>query len=753
MALNNESKEFFKSISRIWRNYKDYTYLDGIKLSQAQIDIIEKEEDQLLIEGYAGTGKSLTLIYKFINILVREEGKRILYVTFNDTLIEDTKKRLSYCNEYNENKDKHHIEICTFHEIASNILKKKKIIDKGIGKLTTKNLEDYKGTVLRRIAGILARYIEGGNYYSKLPKEERLYKTHDENFIREEIAWIKAMGFIEKEKYFEKDRIGRSKSIRLTRAQRKTIFKIFEEYCDEQEKKFYRSLDLEDYALKLIQNIDTIEDLKFDYVFVDEVQDLDPMQIKALCLLTNTSIVLSGDANQRIYKKSPVKYEELGLRIKEKGKRKILNKNYRSTGEIVRLANSIKFIDEGINKYNEKQFVKSGDRPIIRRVNDKKGAAKFLVDEIKKIHEEDPYKTIAIIHREKNELIGFQKSEFRKYLEGQLYMEKFSDIKSFEKKFNLREKNQVFYTNGYDVKGLEFDVVFITNFNISNYPLSKELKKIKDENDGKEKALIKDDVLEFINREKRLLYVAMTRAKEKLYLIANCEKSFSISSFIYDFNKKDYEAQNFTKKEIEENYNRYKINMEKEYGITLEDEDVNHVKAKKGEEVKELTNSERNEEVLSFINSHEDRTKVYSGIGESDTTKIAQNNTAISSEISKSEEYRFKHNNTEDNSKIKVNKKEISSLNKNHDTKKENKLNPYVKEKAKIDIEKIKVFFINKGIEVIDNRDKNGCLWIVAGKEAIPLMKKFALAGCNFIFTAKGGRASKNRPAWYLKSS
>lgn len=92
MGLNNESKEFFKGISRIWRNYKDYTYLDGIKLSQAQIDIIEKEEDQLLIEGYAGTGKSLTLIYKFINVLVREEGKRVLYVTFNDTLIEDTKR-------------------------------------------------------------------------------------------------------------------------------------------------------------------------------------------------------------------------------------------------------------------------------------------------------------------------------------------------------------------------------------------------------------------------------------------------------------------------------------------------------------------------------------------------------------------------------------------------------------------------------------------------------------------------------------
>ncbi|MFH5978366.1 hypothetical protein, partial [Clostridium perfringens] len=69
------------------------------------------------------------------------------------------------------------------------------------------------------------------------------------------------------------------------------------------------------------------------------------------------------------------------------------------------------------------------------------------------------------------------------------------------------------------------------------------------------------------------------------------------------------------------------------------------------------------------------------------------------------------------------------------------------------DIDKIKVFFINKGIEVVDNRDKSGCLWIVAGKEAIPLMKKFGVLGYNFIFIANGGRASKNRPAWYLKNS
>ena len=87
MTISNESKLFFSKFSKIWQNFKDYTYLEGINLSPEQISIIEQDEDQLLIEGYAGTGKSLTLLYKFINVLVREEGKRILFVSFNKTLI------------------------------------------------------------------------------------------------------------------------------------------------------------------------------------------------------------------------------------------------------------------------------------------------------------------------------------------------------------------------------------------------------------------------------------------------------------------------------------------------------------------------------------------------------------------------------------------------------------------------------------------------------------------------------------------
>lgn len=51
----------------------------------------------------------------------------------------------------------------------------------------------------------------------------------------------------------------------------------------------------------------------------------------------------------------------------------------------------------------------------------------------------------------------------------------------------------------------------------------------------------------------------MTRAKEKLYIISNnCESERQISYFIHDFESKDYENSNFTKKEVERQKVHYK---------------------------------------------------------------------------------------------------------------------------------------------------------------------------------------------------
>lgn len=694
MITSNERNEFFSKLSKIWQNFKDYSYFENINLSPEQINIIEHDTDQLLIEGYAGTGKSLTLLYKLINVLVQQKNKRILYVTFNNTLIEDTKKRLNESKEFRENKDKHFLKIATFHEVATDVLKENRIIENGIRKLTAEVVNECRDKAYRRVAAISARYKEEGNKeYRSLDRDERLYKTHDDNFILDEIIWIKSMGLIQRERYFDIDRIGRSKSIRLTRVQRRTIFKIYEEYQEELQRKYYGYLDLEDYALKIIENTSILnKDKLFDYVFVDEVQDLDPMQIYALSLLTKQSIVLSGDAKQRIYKKSPIKYEDIGLNIKEKGKRKVLNKNYRSTAEIVKLANNLVFFDND-DKLIEKQFVRNGERPTIY-YGKQLASVKYIAKEIKAIHAIDTKKTIAIIHREDiKPKKSYGNSEFRNALERELLLT-FTDIKTYSNKFEFHKEKQIFYTNAYDIKGLEFDIVFVIDFNKAYYPNRKEILKIKNENEGKDENLVNEDIADFMNREKKLLYVAMTRARDKMYIIANgCEKEENISNFAFDFEEDRYIAENFTKKKMKILSVHNKVRL----------------KTLLGDKYKKIYYDEI-AKISSKVEVKKDKIKeVFKEKEKSGYTGI----------ISAFDRYRV-------NEEQSISMSAITSIDK------------------LIDVLKI------KGIETIDNRAKGGFLWVIGGRELENMLNQTSIRNIKLKFLAKGGRTSNGRAAWYI---
>jgi RNA polymerase primary sigma factor len=57
-------------------------------------------------------------------------------------------------------------------------------------------------------------------------------------------------------------------------------------------------------------------------------------------------------------------------------------------------------------------------------------------------------------------------------------------------------------------------------------------------------------------------------------------------------------------------------------------------------------------------------------------------------------------------------------------------------------------FISNMGIDVIDNLEIGGALWVVIGQDDDELSNKLRVA--NFQFKRKGGKATGKRPAWYL---
>jgi superfamily I DNA/RNA helicase len=165
---------------------------------------------------------------------------------------------------------------------------------------------------------------------------------------------------------------------------------MFDEYHRMRESKYHGEMDAEDYALKLLAHIGDIpETLKYDYIFVDEVQDFQPMQLLVLAQLCRKGLTMSGDPRQRIYRRSPVSFRNLGIDIEGRRTRN-LRINYRSTRQIMRFANSVQFTDWDRERIPEQNFGRQGPLPVIRRHDTIPSMTGFMVAQTQKLLEVNP---------------------------------------------------------------------------------------------------------------------------------------------------------------------------------------------------------------------------------------------------------------------------------------------------------------------------------------------------------------------------
>lgn len=506
-------------VAKKWQDYIPYNFIQGIELSFEQIKVVDLMDTQLMINGSAGSGKSITLLYKMIRTMIQEtEPQSILYLSYNQSLVEDARKRAQRSPQFVSNRSHHKVNINTFHGMANEMLKLMHIPTQYIS-MRYERMEETNDDAIRRVTSAMHPYIEKtSREYALLEPRERLYKTHTAKFIRDEIFWIKANGFITQDAYLEATRAGRGTIPRLEKAQRNTIFKIYEQYQKDMKYKYGGRMDLEDYALELLKVSDRIPvEYKYDYIYIDEVQDLQPMQIKALTSIVKKQIVISGDNKQRIYKTSNHTYEALGLGGL---RRRNLLDNFRSTKQIMELANSIDFKDIDKEKDTHVRYVRNGPKPKLSHFDNADQYKKYLVERIKGVQYNYPSATIAVIVRNDDHLnkgIGGSPVE-------QLLKQHFSviDIKKYGERFSYEEKTkQLVVTDPYSVKGLEFDFVIIPDFDCFHYPLKSKLHDIDEfiEDKSKESDSYRKDQEEIINNEKRILYVAMSRAKQGLELL------------------------------------------------------------------------------------------------------------------------------------------------------------------------------------------------------------------------------------------
>jgi len=452
------------------------------------------QQNPIQIKGVAGSGKTTVALYRAKHLIetfsnLFQEPKVIIF-TFNKSLVNYIKQLLpSIPGGHQPNTEELkkgapaglNVTVTNFHKWAYDFLESR----------------GYELYVRSRIAEeqLIESYIATAilSLRNKYPTSNVLNKRIE--FFKEEISWIKGKLFKTEIDYLNAKRTGRGTTDRVSEADKRIIWGVYLAYQGllKQDDK----LDFNDFALKTLDEIEKDKNFKppYTHMVIDEAQDLNKAQILVLKKLVSEeiySITLIADTAQRIYK-SGFSWSEVGISVA--GGRTIeLKKNYRNTTEIASAALSLLEHDEDKEEFTEvQQPNRHGSKPILSGFYSWDKQINFIAEEIKKIG----YKTnsTVLLHR-KRTLLNNIKAKLDE--EGIV-----SEIIGGRRVIDYNAPTLKICTLS-SIKGLEFDNVFIMDINDSLIPYPEGFNDLEDEF--------------HITTERRLLYTAMTRAKEKLYL-------------------------------------------------------------------------------------------------------------------------------------------------------------------------------------------------------------------------------------------
>jgi DNA helicase-2/ATP-dependent DNA helicase PcrA len=356
--------------------------------SQEQNEIIHSDGNTIVISN-PGTGKTTTLSLKVMKLLENQVNpENILCITFTEKAKKEMfEKIFQMAKGKFSDSEIMKLNIHTFHSYAYNYL-----IDSGV--ITG----DIVGNNIMRFS-ILKSFEENNAFhYSKdyiistmVPKTENAMRyiksfgiTHDTINIQNANPLI--------------ERIYQDNKTSYTLEEVKAFLKYFvDAYRNYENSK----QDAIDYSDMLLMFVDNFKGKKFEYVLVDEMQDMNDLEAKIVHMIGN-NIFLVGDAKQAIFGFQGGSIKNF-QKFKEICDQKYLSLNRRSNQQILDYSKS-HFLARTQNKelfMQELDSFKSlgtGDIPKVVTTNGH-------LSKILNIVEENPEKTIGIITRTNRQII------------------------------------------------------------------------------------------------------------------------------------------------------------------------------------------------------------------------------------------------------------------------------------------------------------------------------------------------------------
>ena len=414
------------------------------------------------VTGGAGTGKTVVGLHRCRHLA--RNGKRVFLTTYGSSLatyLDGSLKDLCTPEEHSQ------IQVSTVHGQALELCRRH------FPKIKTAEDSDLKKRLQQSI-------VELGSGY-------------DFDFLWKE--WEKVISpqaIMDWDSYRGARRVGRGQG--LTVKERKEVWRVFERFLEKMRaEQTYDFSSLCQLALELLS--DGRARSPFDSVVVDELQDLKPNEIKLLAALAGTGpdrLMLLGDGGQRIYG-GVLRLSQYG--IETRGRSHILRINYRTTEQIRACADRL--LGSEVDDLDGELESRKGTRSLFRGPHpDLRGFAR-------------PEEQIQYLRTRIQELLQTRQPEDIAIFAGTNQQVK--SLRDQLKEFNIpngdlgRDSRGVQVGTLHKAKGLEFKVTFVVDVSERLLPLRAVLDRMDpaDQND-------------FVEDQRRLLYVGMTRARDEL---------------------------------------------------------------------------------------------------------------------------------------------------------------------------------------------------------------------------------------------
>lgn len=462
-----------------------------LKLDEGQRELTDWAlSGPTMVRGGAGTGKSTVALYRVKALLERPRSRgdeRVLFTTYTRALIGASQQLLGQLLQPDQLA---RVRVATCDEIAREIV--------AAGR-TVGQLESGRRAI-ETLRAARAGFVPAGPTAFDRKLRARALDAISDRYLVEEFDWIiDGRGLATLEEYKSAPRPGRGYA--LSGGLREAVWEFYEVYrtaC--RERGTERWPDLRTEALAAVRSGRWSD--RYDYVVVDEAQDLTPtaLALMAELAVSPAGLFFAADAKQSLYSRNYT-WTSAHPRLQFKGRTRTLKRNYRSTAEIERAAFDVLAPEAG-EVLEPSQAVHSGPMPVLLTgvpiAQEGAWAARFLRQISRHLRLKLSAGAVLVPSQQVGERLAAGVSAGG--VPARFFAGRDLDLTA----------DVVKVLTLHSAKGLEFPFLVVCGFEPGTYPTRDTVPDA-------------EVYAERMRNERRLLYVAMSRAMRGLMVVRNAE--------------------------------------------------------------------------------------------------------------------------------------------------------------------------------------------------------------------------------------